>query len=884
MSRPHRKPTASSKKVAKIAFTGAEFQRADHGGSCGRSAGAHAGCPPSAGPVKAQYIIRAGALAFALGVGAAVANTPAVAFAEPTDSGSSSSSPSSSPSSSSTSSTGQPTENTRDTTNQANDSEPDTTPANTSAPEPSAPEPSEPSAPEPSEPSAPETSVAKPDAVSDLKPHVSDPETSVAKPDAVSDLKPHVSDPETSVAKPGIVSAVEIGVRATKSAQPTKSRKAAKSERPATEAEPPATKQQAVTEVADAVVAQPDTTVTPKTVLTANLPPAVAVPMAKIPAAATAVVQQVVMSVPEAQVEVQDTATKVVTTALQTLALSPFASSDPAAPVPDSPVMWAMLAMARKRPEVEVPSSFGRLFAVGVSSEEPALAPLNQQALSQDPNAGFNQGISMAYRPIDGANVDVLNPSENAAGAEFIRLGSAHFVGDDGLRFADLNPRMISNVVVGQGDPTIPMPENFSGMMYAWGQFLDHDLDLAPQDGKRAIDIEVPDGDPVFRDGASIPLTRTVVDENSGLAINSVTGWLDGSQVYGSTAAVAASLRGSGGHLLVENNSLPVVNGQFLAGDVRAAENPSLTALQVLFVREHNSQVDRLHDAHPNWGEDKLYEEARAIVTAELANITYTEFLPKLVGDRIDPYTGYKPKVDATISEEFAGAAFRFGHSIVSGDTERIDNDGNVAGRAEIPLREAFFMTPDEFNADGGADGFLRHLAAEASQTMDVRIVEDLRNFLSDPPDGMDLAAINIQRGRDLGLGTLNETRKDLGLKPYTTFEQITNDAATVEAMKTAFGTPDNVDLWTGGLAEQHAGGSLLGPTFTTIIADQFERLRDGDPYYFENALDPTDVRMVKNTTLSDIITRNTDATDMQADVFMNVPRGEEEEETDVTL
>ena len=419
-----------------------------------------------------------------------------------------------------------------------------------------------------------------------------------------------------------------------------------------------------------------------------------------------------------------DVVSDVVSKALASVGMTPFASDNPLAPV-DSPAELAVLAWARRQ---------------------------NQQ------------GISMAYRPIDGTNVDVRHPFENAAGTDFIRLGSAHFVGDDGLRFADLNPRMISNVVVGQGDPTIPMPENFSGMMYAWGQFLDHDLDLAPQDGTRAIDIKVPDGDPVFGDGASIAMTRVVVDENSGLAINSVTGWLDGSQVYGSTAAVAASLRGSGGHLRVENNSLPVVNGQFLAGDVRAAENPALTSLQVLFVREHNWQVDRLHDAHPNWGEDKLYQEARAIVTAELANVTYTEFLPKLVGDRIDAYTGYQPEVDATISVEFAGAAFRFGHSIVSGDTERIDNDGNVAGPAEIPLRDTFFMTPNEFNDDGGADGFLRHLAAEASQTMDVRIVEDLRNFLFDPPVGMDLAAINIQRGHDLGLGNLNETRQDLGL------------------------------------------------------------------------------------------------------------------------
>ena len=85
MSKRHRKPTASAKEIAKIAVTAAGSQRADHAGSGGRSAGARGGCPLSAMPVKAQYIVRAGVLAFALGVGAAVANTPAVAFAEPTD-------------------------------------------------------------------------------------------------------------------------------------------------------------------------------------------------------------------------------------------------------------------------------------------------------------------------------------------------------------------------------------------------------------------------------------------------------------------------------------------------------------------------------------------------------------------------------------------------------------------------------------------------------------------------------------------------------------------------------------------------------------------------------------------------------------------------------
>ena len=118
---------------------------------------------------------------------------------------------------------------------------------------------------------------------------------------------------------------------------------------------------------------------------------------------------------------------------------------------------------------------------------------------------------------------------------------------------------------------------------------------------------------------------------------------------------------------------------------------------------------------------------------------------------------------------------------------------------------------------------------------MDARIVEDLRNFLADPPVAMDLAAINIQRGRDLGLPTLNEMRQALGLAPHADFASITDDAATAAALAQAFGDIDAVDLWTGGLAERPAGpDAFLGETFAAIIEDQFLRLRDGDRLWWE--------------------------------------------------
>ena len=486
------------------------------------------------------------------------------------------------------------------------------------------------------------------------------------------------------------------------------------------------------------------------------------------------------------------------------------------------------------------------------------------------------------FRTVDGANNNPANPGFNAANTDFARIGEANFADGVSTLVEGPNPRTISNLVVGEGDAAVANQEGLSGFMYAWGQFIDHDLDLSRTDGKTHIDVQVPAGDPNFPDGSSISITRAVIDPATGAgtgqpatAVNSITGWLDASMVYGSDTATAASLRLPDGHLRSsDGGNLPIVDGAYLAGDVRVAENPSLTALQTLFLREHNYQVDLLHEQHPEWTGDQLYGQARAIVNAEIAHITYSEFLPHLLGPgALSAYSGYDPSVDPRITLEFAGAAFRFGHSIVSAETERIDNFGDASGPL-LELKDTFFMTPDSFSADGGADGFLRHLGSDASQAMDARIVDDLRNFLFDSPVSMDLAAINIQRGHDIGLPSLNETREALGLTPYSDFGQITGDQATVAALAKAFGSIDQVDLWTGGLSEGHAAGAMIGETFQQIIARQFEALRDGDRFWYQGqGFDAETLDKIEHTTLSDIIERDTDTVAMQDDAFVFASR-----------
>jgi len=416
-------------------------------------------------------------------------------------------------------------------------------------------------------------------------------------------------------------------------------------------------------------------------------------------------------------------------------------------------------------------------------------------------------------------------------------------------------------------------------LFWAWGQFIDHDFDLTPtiaiadekQPGfknsrrtgaKDDFPIEIPKED-FFFSNETMEFERSVFSSNPDQVshINQHSAFADLGQLYGVDFLRANALRSfvdgqlkMGTDQLLPLNRLDGENALgakldnapnatdrfYAAGDIRANEQPLLLSLHTIWAREHNLVCDELKVAFPDMGDEELYLTARSICISEYQSILWGEWLPFLLGEGVvDPDDfDYSRKVDATITAVFSTVAFRFGHSMV-GSYLWAQGPGP---RAEatldlVPLRETFFNP--EIVAEIGPEAFLRGGAWHLAQEVDAKVVDELRNFLfteSAEEAHLDLVALNIQRGRDMGMPSFNQLRDAYDLQPYTEFSEINPDETVWRVLKDVYhGDIDKVDAFVGGMAEAHVSGAMLGETFFTVLKDQFTRMRDGDRFFYKS-------------------------------------------------
>ena len=456
----------------------------------------------------------------------------------------------------------------------------------------------------------------------------------------------------------------------------------------------------------------------------------------------------------------------------------------------------------------------------------------------------FPEGV----RDLSGAGYNAEHPNWGKSGTQYLRVAPANYADGVGAMVGGPSPRYVSNRIFNDLSQNLFSENNVTQWGFTWGQFLDHTFGLRDAPGEH-MPIQFDSGDPLegFRnDFGMIDFARSKTARGTGIdspreQINTVSSWIDSWAVYGGSAQrlewlregpVDGDLSNNSALLVLADGYLPGVNARGdagkaptmelmgrlmgapadarVAGDVRANENIALTSVHTLFAREHNRIVRALPD---KLDQEVKFEIARRLVSAEQQFITYNEFLPAL-GVKLGDYDGYKPGVNASLSNEFAVVGYR-AHSMIHGEIEMLakverytpqqleeleDNGVEIAveeGKVElaVPLNVAF-GNPGLVE-EIGLGPILVGLGSEAQYKNDEQIDNQLRSVLFQIPgpgvadpheclDGaelsscfatvLDLGAIDIARGRDHGMPYYNDMRKAYGLAPKGSFVALTGE------------------------------------------------------------------------------------------------------------
>ncbi|CAD6208755.1 GSCOCT00003563001.3-RA-CDS [Cotesia congregata] len=452
---------------------------------------------------------------------------------------------------------------------------------------------------------------------------------------------------------------------------------------------------------------------------------------------------------------------------------------------------------------------------------------------------------------------------------------------------------------------------SFTVMLAVFGQFLDHDitatalsqgtngssLSCCPPDNlehPECFPVFVGPGDPVYDVAGSkcMEFVRSAPAMQCKLGprqqLTQVSAFIDGSTIYGSDKSIADSLRdfkdgqlkmyrlANGRTLLPQstdfndgcNREVENKRGRycFLSGDARANENLHLTTMHLLWARQHNFIASELQKINPHWDDERLYQESRRIVGAQMQHITYREFVPVIIGKsethkrKLVPLESntYRESSggDPAIANNFASAAFRFAHTLLPGLMKMTDAEKGTADY--IQLHKILFNPYSLYGASGvksaiisATTNFIQKTSTHVSSQLTRHLFEDpLSNtnysynsthHLPFVPCGLDLVSLNIQRGRDHGLPGYTAWREYCGLIRPRNFLQLKGivDSDSFEQLPLLYEDVDDVDLYTGALAEIRMSDGLIGPTFTCLISQQFQRLQSGDRYWYESSQSP---------------------------------------------
>lgn len=567
---------------------------------------------------------------------------------------------------------------------------------------------------------------------------------------------------------------------------------------------------------------------------------------------------------------------------------------------------------------------------------------LNLMLMPKEPKPAIRCDKDAEFRTIDGTCNNLQNPLFGAANTPFGRLlFPAYGDGISSLRVAENgeplpNTREVSFEVHGSNaDGSNPTSNLLNIFFMNFGQYIDHDVTLAEaqeanceppeaDENPECINIDIPEGDTIFeeRDVKFIEMEREafVTPESKCQLtpreqINTITTYIDASNVYGSSPEVSEALRAPGGlmkvtkhpqdctlqDLMPPDTEAPCITVDpfrpcFRSGDIRNNENPGLNTVHTIFLRRHNV-IARFLGQMTDLDSEAIFQTARKILGAQQQFIVYNEFLPLVLGQHtIDAFdlglgkgfnysTCYDKNLDPVVSTAFAVAAYRFGHTLVPDFINRPSQNFYETNCEQCSSKKNFldialadFGNPQYLYdiGNGGVDAILRGLTNGSAGEVDGEFASSVQErLIRGPGDLSDLIAINNNRGYERGMPGYTAYRRLCGLPVPRGFGALRRVAGfsgrAIRALRRVFDDVDDIPLFSGGLLERaDPRGGLLGATFQCILGEQFKSLKCGDRFWHENeprsdihteatALTPCQLNEIRKTLVSKIICETSD-------------------------
>ena len=459
-------------------------------------------------------------------------------------------------------------------------------------------------------------------------------------------------------------------------------------------------------------------------------------------------------------------------------------------------------------------------------------------------------------RTMDGSYNDLTCPFMGKAGTRFGRNTPLADTVPDTANLMNPSPRTVSLELLTR---TEFQPVPFLNVLAAaWIQFQVHDWFVHPKGSwDKTHEIPVSAGDDWHERPMRVPITPVHPPTLAGSQrppayINESSHWWDGSQVYGSTAEAQKNIRtGQDGKIRVGiDGRLPIdpVTGLEITG---MTDNGwvGLSLLHGLFALEHNAVCDRLKQRNPSWGDERLFQQARLVVSALIAKIHTVEWSTSILP---------RPLVSTGLRANWRGL-LRDAQNVLAGLQ---DNDilagipGSPTDHHTVPyaMTEEFVsvyrmhpLMPDDYVLRSAANGaeLGRYELPEMSGQRGRQIVRrfnltdlfyslgiehpgairlhnyprHLQNLVKDSGERFDIATVDIMRDRERGLPRYNQFRRMVHKQPYQTIEEMTDNPQWAQEIKHVYNNDiEKVDLMVGLMAEPLPEGMGFSDTAFRIF------------------------------------------------------------------